>query len=1333
MNGVTVNLRSGAGALLATTVTATNAGNTGYYLFTNLVPGDYKVEFVKPAGYAFALRDFGTDAGDSDADTISGMTVTTTLVSGENDLSWDAGLILLTPGIDIEKTTNGPTNSNPVAADYDNEDTANGAGVAILTAGSTVNWTYKVTNTGNTNFAAGDIAIVDDNGTIGNTADDLSMANGQITFQSVAVGDADNILEAGEVWLYGASGIVQNLSSGLGASTTIDFSGSSALDGSDGNIRTFTNGAVSVKTSAFSRDKGTGAWSAAFLGSYGGGLGVTDSGEGDGSGDGHTVDNMGGRDNYVLFEFNQSVVVDSTFLGYVVGDSDIKVWIGTRTDPFNNHATLSDSVLSGLGFTEINLTSLTAARLADLNAGNLAGNVLVVAANTTEASPEDRFKIEQVTVRQPGSGGVYVNKATITAPGTVGDSDLSHYKNPTPPAVAAIGNFVWEDKNANGVQDAGEAGIANVTVKLLNSGGTVVGTTTTGANGEYLFGNLNPADYKVQVVAPSGYFVTGKDLGGNDATDSDIDATGTTVLTTLSPGETDLTWDAGLFRKASIGDRVWLDCDADGVQDAGEVGVANVTVNLLNSAGAVVATQQTNSSGNYLFTGLTPGAYSVQFAALPGYAFTTKDAGADGSDSDADTVTGKTGQYVLQSGETNLTVDAGLTPVCRPVTFDFSGNSATDGTDGNSRTYSDVLTGVSVTARAFSQDKGTNTWQAAYLGAYGGGLGVTDSSEGSGGSDMHTVDNVGRNNYVVLQFSQAVKVDKAFLGYVVGDSDVQVWIGSAASAITSMNNSVLASMGFTEVNYAADANTRWADLNAGGATGNVLIIAADTTDATPEDRFKLEQIAICAPDCCAPVAKASIGNFVWEDKNYNGLQDSGEAGIANVTVKLLNSVGAVLASTTTGANGEYLFGNLNPADYKVQVVAPSGYFTTKKDQGANDGVDSDIDSTGTTVLTTLSAGENDLSWDAGFYRKASVGDKVWEDKNHNNIQDAGEPGVGNIKVALLSSTGAVLANTTTNASGNYLFANLDPGVYAVQFDKAGVMYNSFNMNSWKWANKDVGGNDALDSDVTGNGIATTNLTKTDNFTLVSGQSDLTRDAGITPIVIDLDGNGIQTISRADATAGFDLFGNGAAVKSGWISAGDAFLAVDKNGNGRIDGIGELFGGTAKGAGFASLAGYDSNGDGLASDADTAFGQLMVWRDANGNHATDAGELVTLTQAGIASLAVGYIELPFLDRQGNLHLERSAATLSDGSSVDMTDVYFNVSVEDAAAAGVTLPSLADLLGDQQSLEALLGSDGQTTVSSGLGGADEAQAGTDAGEVLRRIAAMSRDESSYTAAA
>ena len=80
---------------------------------------------------------------------------------------------------------------------------------------------------------------------------------------------------------------------------------------------------------------------------------------------------------------------------------------------------------------------------------------------------------------------------------------------------------------------------------------------------------------------------------------------------------------------ASVGDFVWLDGNGNGVQDSGEAGVNGVTVSLLNAAGTVIATQQTSGNGGYLFTGLAPGTYSVQFALPAGYAFTGKDQGGN--------------------------------------------------------------------------------------------------------------------------------------------------------------------------------------------------------------------------------------------------------------------------------------------------------------------------------------------------------------------------------------------------------------------------------------------------------------------------------------------------------------------------------------------------------------------------------------------------------------------------------------------------------------------------------------------------------------------------------
>ena len=166
-----------------------------------------------------------------------------------------------------------------------------------------------------------------------------------------------------------------------------------------------------------------------------------------------------------------------------------------------------------------------------------------------------------------------------------------------------------------------------------------------------------------------------------------------------------------------------------------------------------------------------------------------------------------------------------------------------------------------------------------------------------------------------------------------------------------------------------------------------------------------------------------------------------------------------------------------------------------------------------------------------------------------------------------------------------------------------------------------------------------------------------------PLVLDLDGDGVETLSMASGVY-FDHDGNGFAQKSGWVHGDDGLLVLDRNGNGLIDNGSELFGnntqlsGGANAAnGFAALAELDGNGDGVIDANDAAFGDLRVWRDMNGNGQADAGELFTLSELGIASLNVGYTTQNVTDAQGNRHLQAGSYTLTDGTTRAMNDVWF----------------------------------------------------------------------------
>ncbi len=151
----------------------------------------------------------------------------------------------------------------------------------------------------------------------------------------------------------------------------------------------------------------------------------------------------------------------------------------------------------------------------------------------------------------------------------------------------------------------------------------------------------------------------------------------------------------------------------------------------------------------------------------------------------------------------------------------------------------------------------------------------------------------------------------------------------------------------------------------------------------------------------------------------------------------------------------------------------------------------------------------------------------------------------------------------------------------------------------------------------------------------------------TPIVIDVAGDGFNLTDRAVL---FDTAGDGRLVSTGWTSAGsdDAFLVLDRNGNGRVDNGTELFGnatpqpepppGTPKN-GFLALAEYDKsasggNEDGRIESADATFSSLRLWRDANHNGISEASELRSLESAGITAIELRYTESRRRDRFGN---------------------------------------------------------------------------------------------------
>ena len=168
-----------------------------------------------------------------------------------------------------------------------------------------------------------------------------------------------------------------------------------------------------------------------------------------------------------------------------------------------------------------------------------------------------------------------------------------------------------------------------------------------------------------------------------------------------------------------------------------------------------------------------------------------------------------------------------------------------------------------------------------------------------------------------------------------------------------------------------------------------------------------------------------------------------------------------------------------------------------------------------------------------------------------------------------------------------------------------------------------------------------------------------------PLTLDLDGDGIETVSHNGYKGAlFDHDGDGIRTASGWVASDDGLLVVDRNGDGIINDGKELFGdssvlkdGTKAAHGYAALAEYDSNGDGVVDAKDADFDKLRVWRDLNQDGVSQKEELFTLEEVGVQSLNVAYQDTNQNLGNGNRLAQEGSYTGKDGNVRKMGDLLF----------------------------------------------------------------------------
>jgi uncharacterized repeat protein (TIGR01451 family) len=273
---------------------------------------------------------------------------------------------------------------------------------------------------------------------------------------------------------------------------------------------------------------------------------------------------------------------------------------------------------------------------------------------------------------------------------------------------------------------------------------------------------------------------------------------------------------------------------------------------------------------------------------------------------------------------------------------------------------------------------------------------------------------------------------------------------------------------------------------------------------------------------------SSVGDFVWNDTNGNGIQDTGEPGLNNVGVTLYTATGSIVGSTFTNSAGAYVFSNITPGNYYIKFTPLAQYSFINANSGSNDNIDSDVTGAfgqGTTSLFTVLPGVNNLTVDAGLYICTKIGELVWYDVDKDDIHDQTENGINGLTVRIFRQQNGTWTLFGTQITGQkpgtpsddgFFQFCVPPGTYYVSVVMPPLGLVQARPNILGSIPIGQANEPTTDSDLTNmNGPGST-----PTFTVVSGQNISSIGAGYYPMATagnlvweDSNINGIQDVGE----------------------------------------------------------------------------------------------------------------------------------------------------------------------------------------------------------------------------
>ena len=551
-----------------------------------------------------------------------------------------------------------------------------------------------------------------------------------------------------------------------------------------------------------------------------------------------------------------------------------------------------------------------------------------VSTNDTDAEGDNQIVIPQVITVPEGMLTLYPNGDYEFTPtdGFVGPVDFPYEVFDTggatamatlhilvqPQPVATITGLSWKDANGNGIQDFGEDPIEGIVVILEDCDGNFIDLTMTNADGEYTFVDVLPGMVRVRFDnsgLPPGCAFTYQDQGNDDTVDSDVNQFGNAPCITILGGEDDIIIDAGLLILGNIGDFVWHDLDGDGIQESGEPGIEGVTVNIYNDDADLILTTTTDASGFFLFENIYPDEYFVEFIDPDGYTLTSADQGGnDNLDSDV------TNAVIIQDGGSTT----GL----------FTISSGENQLSIDAGYYICVPIGETVW-----YDVDTDN--------------VEDPTEnGINGMEV---------TLYRLVNGEWEEWDSMFTGHKPGTPSDDGYYNFCAPPGTYYIHVQLPPIGLVQAQPNVGSDLTDSDVTNAfgiGTTNSFTVVSGEVNNTIGAGYYPM----------------AEVGNYVWDDSNYNGIQDGGELPIEGVMVQAFDLDDNMVSEAMTDNSGEYNMDYLQQESYYLKFTPPVGYGVTVANAG-DDETDSDVThafGANTTKAYALNSGEVVTHVDAGM-------------------------------------------------------------------------------------------------------------------------------------------------------------------------------------------------------------------------------------------------------------------------------------------------------------------------------------------------------------------------------